>query len=76
MTTILMVGTRKGLWLATSEDRSDWKVTGPHFPMEEVYSVLLDRRGDTPRLLAGCSSGWSTWAGTSRCRLGVTSALF
>jgi photosystem II stability/assembly factor-like uncharacterized protein len=58
MTTILMVGTRKGLWLATSEDRSDWKVTGPHFPMEEVYSVLLDRRGDTPRLLVGCSSSW------------------
>lgn len=58
MTTLLMIGTRKGLWLASSDDRSDWKVTGPHFPMEEVYSVLLDRRGATPRLLAGCSSSW------------------
>ncbi len=58
MTTMLMIGTRKGLWLAFSDDRSDWKVTGPHFPMEEVYSVLLDRRGATPRLLAGCSSSW------------------
>ena len=76
MSTILMVGTRKGLWLATSDDRSEWKVDGPHFPMEEVYSVLLDRRGDSPRLLAGCSSSWfgpqvrrsddlgSTWAET------------
>ena len=59
MTTILMVGTRKGLWLGTSDDaRQDWEFTGPHFPMEEVYSVLLDRRGDKPRLLAGCSSSW------------------
>ena len=76
MSTLLMIGTRKGLWLATSDDRADWKVSGPHFPMEEVYSVLLDRRGDTPRLLAGCSSSWfgpqvrrsddlgSTWAET------------
>jgi photosystem II stability/assembly factor-like uncharacterized protein len=57
--TLLMVGTRKGLWLGTSdEDRSDWSWTGPHFPMEEVYSVLLDKRGGRPRLLAGCSSSW------------------
>ena len=59
MTTILMVGTRKGLWLGTSDDaRQEWEFSGPHFPMEEVYSVLLDRRGTAPRLLAGCSSSW------------------
>ncbi|WP_432478866.1 exo-alpha-sialidase [Nocardioides sp. GXQ0305] len=57
--TLLMIGTRKGLWLATSDaERRDWEVTGPHFPMEEVYSVLLDARGAQPRLLAGCSSSW------------------
>ena len=57
--TLLMIGTRKGLWLATSdESRVDWELSGPHFPMEEVYSVHLDTRGATPRLLAGCSSSW------------------
>ncbi len=58
-TTLLMIGTRKGLWLATSDDaRREWEVSGPHFPMEEVYSVHLDTRGERPRLLAGCSSSW------------------
>jgi len=57
--TLLMIGTRKGLWLATSDDeRQKWEVTGPLFPMEEVYSVHLDTRRSTPRLLAGCSSSW------------------
>jgi photosystem II stability/assembly factor-like uncharacterized protein len=58
-TTLLMIGTRKGLWLATSDAaRRTWDVTGPHFPMEEVYSVLADTRGGRPRLFAGCSSSW------------------
>lgn len=57
--TLLMVGTRKGLWIGTSDaGRTAWSWTGPHFPMEEVYSVLVDTRGTTPRLLAGCSSSW------------------
>jgi hypothetical protein len=47
--TLLMVGTRKGLWIGTSdESRRDWSWTGPHFPMEEVYSVMVDRRGEAP----------------------------
>ncbi|QZY28232.1 WD40/YVTN/BNR-like repeat-containing protein [Nocardioides coralli] len=58
MTTLLMIGTRKGLWLATSPDRVDWSLSGPHFAMEEVYSVLVDRRDGMTRLLAGCSSSW------------------
>ena len=59
MTTILMVGTRKGLWLGTSDDaRQEWEFTGPHFDMEEVYSCLVDTRGGRTRLLAGASSMW------------------
>ena len=59
MGTILMVGTRKGLWLGKSDDRrTDWEFTGPHFDMEEVYSCMVDTRGDRPRLLAGASSSW------------------
>jgi photosystem II stability/assembly factor-like uncharacterized protein len=54
-----MVGTRKGLWIGRSDDtRATWEWTGPIFPMEEVYSCLVDTRGSTPRLLAGASSSW------------------
>ena len=57
--TMTLVGTRKGLWIGTSdEERTAWSWSGPHFPMEEVYSVLIDRRGPAPRLFAGCSSSW------------------
>lgn len=57
--TVLMIGTRKGLWIGTSDDaRVDWEFTGPHHDMEEVYSCLIDTRGDTPRLLSGASSSW------------------
>ncbi len=59
MSTILMVGTRKGMWIGTADDqRHDWEFTGPHFDMEEVYSCLIDKRGERPRLLAGASSMW------------------
>jgi len=57
--TVLMVGTRKGLWIGRSdESRQDWSWTGPHFNMEEVYSCMIDTRGETPRLLVGSSSSW------------------
>jgi hypothetical protein len=57
--TVLMVGTRKGLWIGTSDEtRADWEFTGPHFDMEEVYSCMIDTRGERPRLLAGASSMW------------------
>ena len=59
MDTVLLVGTRKGMWIGTSDEaRKDWEFTGPHFDMEEVYSCLVDTRGDRPRLLAGASSSW------------------
>ena len=45
MGTLLMVGTRKGLWLGRSDDaRQEWSWTGPHFQMEDVYSAMIDRR--------------------------------
>lgn len=52
-TVLLAIGTRKGLWLATSSNgRTGWEVTGPHLPMTEVYSVAIDTRS-RPRVLAG-----------------------
>ena len=57
--TVLLVGTRKGLWIGTSDEaREDWKFTGPHHNMEEVYSCMVDTRSDPVRLFAGASSSW------------------
>jgi hypothetical protein len=54
---VMMVGTRKGLWLGTSnEARTDWTWSEPLFAMEEAYSCLIDTRGDSPRLLVGSGS--------------------
>lgn len=55
---VLMIGTRKGLWLARSdEDRRSWALDGPLLRGETVASCALDARGATPRLLAG-GFGW------------------
>ncbi|MDP3893403.1 exo-alpha-sialidase [Nocardioides sp.] len=57
--TVVMVGTRKGLWVGRSDDdRARWEWDGPHFNMEEVYSCLIDTRGPAPRLLVGAASSW------------------
>lgn len=69
---LLAVGTQKGLFLGRSPDRKAWEFTGPHFPMNAVYSVGVDRRGGRVRLLAGADSshwgpscgGRTTWART------------
>lgn len=59
MTTVLMIGTRKGLWIGRSDDaRTEWGLTGPHFDMEEVYSCLVDPSSGEPVLYAGASSTW------------------
>lgn len=58
--TVMMVGTRKGLWLGRSDARREtWEFDGPHLPMQEIYSCLVDTRGERPRLLAGASLTWT-----------------
>ena len=57
--TLVMVGTRKGLWIGRSDARREsWAWDGPHFNMEEVYSCMVDTRHATTRLLAGAASSW------------------
>lgn len=61
---LLAVGTQKGLFLGRSRDRRAWDFSGPHFPMNAVYSIGIDRRGGRTRLLVGAdSSHWgpSVW---------------
>ncbi|MGW6919381.1 WD40/YVTN/BNR-like repeat-containing protein [Kitasatospora sp. NPDC054939] len=61
---LVAVGTEKGLFLGRSDDRLTWEFSGPHFRMNAVYAVSIDRRGGRVRLLAGAdSSHWgpSVW---------------
>lgn len=53
MDVLLAIGTRKGLWLARSQDRRNWQVSGPQFPIADVKAVAIDTRGPAPRVLAG-----------------------
>jgi hypothetical protein len=54
---LLMIGTRKGLWLARSDEfREAWKVSDPEFLMNEIFAVAVDSRGGSTRLLAGAMS--------------------
>jgi hypothetical protein len=53
---VLLVGTRKGLWIGRSDDRRKWEFEGPEFSMQGVYAVGIDTRGETPRLFAGGTS--------------------
>lgn len=55
--TVLLAGTRKGLFIGRSDERREqWAWDPPVFPMEEVYAAAIDDRGPTPRLLAGSTS--------------------
>ncbi|MEV7521209.1 exo-alpha-sialidase [Streptomyces sp. NPDC091371] len=56
---LLLVGTRKGLFIGRRRDGGPWEFDAPHFNAEAVYSVAVDRRGAAPRLLVGAdSSHW------------------
>src|SRR3954451_13056914 len=55
-TALLAIGTRKGLWLATSEDRRSWSLSQPHFLMTEVPSIGIDTRDGRTRLMVGIRS--------------------
>ncbi len=54
----LLVGTRKGAFILTSDGkRSDWKVSGPHFAGWEIYH-LKGSPVDPNRIYASQSTGW------------------
>ena len=56
---VLLIGTKKGLWIGRSDAaRKDWQLDGPvpEFEMQGVYAVGIDTRGDRPRLFVGGTS--------------------
>ncbi len=55
---LVAIGTRKGLWLARSADRRDWRVTGPHLPMVEIPAVAIDTRAGSRLLVGARSEHW------------------
>ena len=59
MTVSLLVGTTKGLFLVTSEDRSDWSVDGPHCDLWPINHAIGN--ASTGTIWAG---GGSDWEGT------------
>ncbi|RKS80426.1 hypothetical protein CLV35_0858 [Motilibacter peucedani] len=59
-TTLVAIGTNKGLFVARSDDdRASWTLDGPHFLMNGIYAVSIDTRGAVPRVMVGAdSSHW------------------
>src|SRR4029453_19482175 len=53
---ILAVGTKKGMLLATSPDRKEWSLEGPHFLLSEVPSIGIDTRDGRTRIMVGVRS--------------------
>jgi len=62
---LVLVGTMKGAFIFSSDkSRRKWKVDGPHFPGEAVYSIAYDSRGGRTRTLVGSHS--NHWGSTIR----------
>jgi photosystem II stability/assembly factor-like uncharacterized protein len=54
---VVLVGTQKGAFIVRSDaSRTAWKIDGPHFPGESVYSLALDGRNGRRRIFAGTRS--------------------
>ena len=54
---LVMAGTMKGAFLFwSSGERKEWRMDGPHFRGETVYSLAFDQRGGRRRALAGTQS--------------------
>src|ERR1051325_7503526 len=58
---LLLVGTRKGLFVLESDDRRDWSVRGPYCESWPVYHAALDR--DSGTIYAAAASEWLGSAG-------------
>ena len=49
----LFIGTRKGLWILSSDDkREDWTLRGPHFLGNTIHHAVLDPRDGRTLMVA------------------------
>src|SRR5438105_15489507 len=49
---LLLVGTKRGLFVLSSENRRDWAIKEHTLPGVVVYNATLDQRGGSPRMFA------------------------
>ena len=71
---VLLVGTRKGLFVLESGDRREWSVRGPYCESWPIYHATLDH--DSGTIYAAAASEWlgprsgaaPTWASRGRTR--------
>src|SRR5438477_5220589 len=54
--TLLLVGTRKGLFVLESDDRRDWRVRGPYCESWPIYHAVYDP--DAGTIFAAGASEW------------------
>jgi len=56
MQTRVLVGTRKGAWIYTSDEKRDrWEISEPMMPGWTVHHMAVDLRHDPPRLYAAAN---------------------
>ena len=56
MQTRVMVGTRKGAWIYTSDERREgWRISEPILPGWTIHYMTVDLRHDPPRLYAAAN---------------------
>ncbi len=53
--TLVLVGTRKGAWIYSSDDRRKWSISQPMLPGWTFYHMSADLRRDPPRLYAAAN---------------------
>ena len=68
--TALLVGTRKGLFVLESDDRSDWRMRGPYCEGWPVYHAVQDP--DSGAIYAAAASEWHGAAVWRSADLGET----
>src|SRR6476469_9868533 len=68
--TLLLVGTRKGLFALESDDRRDWSVRGPFCESWPVYQAKYDPESGT--IYAAAASEWHGSAIWRSADLGAT----
>ena len=67
MQTHLLVGTRKGAWIYTSDERRrDWELSAPIMPGWTVHHMAVDLRRETPRIYAAANHwAWGPYVARS-----------
>ncbi len=56
MSTLLLAGTKKGLFIFTTDDRLAWRMLGPFLPGKEITHAMFDPR--TGQIFATVNDSW------------------